>query len=94
MTRDEMIEALKKGRVNVTFTKKDGTERKMTCTLQEDRIPPVFLNGTEQFEHKTRKQNLDVIPVFDLDIQEWRSFRVDSVKKFKSEKRKKHAAST
>lgn len=92
MTRDEMIEALKKGRVNVTFTKKDGTERKMICTLQEDRIPPVFLNGTEQFEYKTRKQNLDVIPVFDLDIQEWRSFRVDSVKKFKAEKRKKYGS--
>ena len=28
------------GPVTVTFTKKDGTERVMKCTLKEDVIPP------------------------------------------------------
>jgi hypothetical protein len=43
-------------------------------------LPPVFLNGTEQMEQKVRKQNLDVVSVWDLDKNAWRSFRLDSVK--------------
>jgi hypothetical protein len=80
MTRDELMTTLKENVAVVSFTKKDGTEREMRCTLQESMLPPVFLNGTEQMEQKVRKQNLDVVSVWDLDKNAWRSFRLDSVK--------------
>jgi hypothetical protein len=80
MTRDELMTTLKENVAVVSFTKKDGTEREMRCTLQESMLPPVFLNGTEQMEQKVRKQNPDVVSVWDLDKSAWRSFRLDSVK--------------
>jgi alpha-glucosidase (family GH31 glycosyl hydrolase) len=64
--------------VLVTFTKKDGTERKMRCTLAESRIPT-----DKQPKSAKEKTDSDVIPasqpVFDLDINEWRAFRWDSL---------------
>lgn len=77
MEKSSLIEALWSGDVSVTFTKKDGTERIMKCTLQESKIPSEFTpKGTE------RKVNDQIIAVFDLENQGWRSFRLDSVKKF------------
>ena len=73
--RDWIVSHLKLGPVQVTFTKKDGSERVMTCTLKSDL--------TEEYEKKTEKvkqANPDVCPVFDLDVKAWRSFRFDSVK--------------
>lgn len=68
------------GEVYVTFEKKDGSMREMRCTLKEGVIPT--------FEKKTeteRKKNDEVMAVFDLDKNEWRSFRFDSVKEVKFE---------
>lgn len=63
------------GPVTVTFTKKDGTERNMVCTLKEEL--------TKDYEKKTdrvKAVNEETCPVFDIEKQEWRSFRYDSVK--------------
>ena len=60
----------------ITFTKKDGSERKMRCTLNEDAIP------SEKAPKKAGKsQSEDAIAVFDVEKSDWRSFRFDSVKK-------------
>ena len=60
----------------ITFTKKDGTERKMLCTLMEDKIP------SEKTPKNTGKtQSEESIAVFDLEKGDWRSFRFDSVKR-------------
>ena len=60
------------GEVYVTFTKKDGEEREMRCTLNEELAP--------HYEKKTeRKVNDEVCFVYDLDKDAWRSFRFDSV---------------
>jgi len=62
--------------VTVTFTKKDGTERAMVCTLVNDKIP------SEKAPKNTGKTHSDeAIAVFDVEKQDWRSFRWDSVKK-------------
>ena len=62
--------------VTVTFTKKDGTERAMVCTLVNDKIP------SEKAPKNTGKSNSDeAIAVFDVEKQDWRSFRWDSVKR-------------
>lgn len=62
--------------VVVKFTKKDETERIMNCTLYPPRLPPVVID-----ESKTpRKVSPNVIRVFDLDLDEWRSIIPRSVK--------------
>jgi hypothetical protein len=67
---------LRDEKVTITFTKKDETERVMVCTLKEEKIP------SEKSPKNTGKsQSDDAIAVFDLEKQDWRSFRFDSVKK-------------
>lgn len=86
MSRDEIKEILSKNVATITFTKNDGSSRDMLCTLREDVLPPEFLNGTEQMKKKTRKQNPDVLPVWDIEKKAWRSFRVDAVEFIKIDK--------
>lgn len=76
MTRDEIKDILSKNVATVTFVKNDGTSREMFCTLRPDMIPNVLEEDTEK---KARKQNLDVLPVWDVAKNAWRSFRIDSV---------------
>lgn len=59
----------------VTFTKKDGTERKMLCTLSEGRIPA---DKTPK-EGTTSQTAGSALRVFDTEKQEWRSFRWDAI---------------
>jgi hypothetical protein len=64
--------------VKITFTKKDGTERVMNCTLDPNVIPLV-----ESVQDKREKnKDKDYIAVYDTDIKAWRSFIVKSVKSF------------
>jgi len=78
--RKWIIGHMKMGPVSVTFTKKDGTERVMSCTLQPKLLPPQELKETT-----VKKENTDTVRVFDLEKQEWRSFTVKSVKKVQFE---------
>jgi hypothetical protein len=60
--------------LRVTFTKKDGTERVMTCTKNMEKIP------VEHHPKGTGKpRTSDAIAVFDLDNNGWRSFSPSSV---------------
>jgi hypothetical protein len=61
--------------LTVTFTKKDGTERVMRCTLDPAKLPI-----REHTETKIRKPNNEILSVFDLDAQGWRSFTKTAVK--------------
>jgi hypothetical protein len=85
-TRSEMINELKKSTCRVIFTKVNGDERNMVCTLDESIIPaPVVAaenRGTMIKEIQSRTVNEDVIPVWDITAEGWRSFRVDSVLSF------------
>jgi hypothetical protein len=62
--------------VCVVFTKKDGTEREMFCTLSEGKIPTDKQPKTSEESGTTAGSALRV---FDTVKQEWRSFRWDSV---------------
>ena len=64
--------------LRVTFTKKDGTERSMLCTLSEAKIPSDKLPKAESTATTTLGS---AVRVFDLEKTEWRSFRWDSVTK-------------
>ena len=71
---EDLVDRLKQSVVNVVFTKADGSERTMNCTLKLENIPE------DQHPKSTIKSESDQIHVFDIDIQEWRSFNFSSVK--------------
>jgi phage-related protein len=77
LTRNEMVESLRKGVYEVTFTKADGSKRVMKCTLIESMLP-----SYEKKTERTTKIKDDVVAVYDLDNAGWRSFRADSVNLF------------
>ena len=79
---------LQNSEVTVTFTKADGTDRDMLCTLDGSRIPvsvvkPVqAVDGIVRESKKPKKEpDPHSIRVFDLQKQEWRSFRFERLKK-------------
>ena len=71
MNREILIKNLQKRTMRITFTKVNGEERVMDCTLQEHMVPPTNPDN--------RKENETVLPVWDINKGEWRSFRLDSV---------------
>jgi hypothetical protein len=71
MKRDTLIKNLEKKAMRITFTKVNGDERVMDCSLQEHLVPPTNPDN--------RKENEEVLPVFDINKGEWRSFRMDSI---------------
>lgn len=76
--RKWLIGLLAERPVELKFEKKDGSIRDMTATLKEDMVIA--------YEKKTDKEkvvNEEVLPVFDVAKQEWRSFRLDSLKEIK-----------
>lgn len=64
--------------LTVTFTKNNGDNRIMACTLQEDQIPKATKEDPLS-QKKIRKINPEVCAVWDLNAQGWRSFRWDKV---------------
>lgn len=75
-TRKELVHWLYNGTPTVTFTKVNGEKRVMKCTLQEGIAPAV---ETTTSKGTTRKVSDDVLAVWDMNKQAWRSFRIDSV---------------
>lgn len=84
--RDWVRRLLQTTEVEVEFVKSDGTLRVMRCTLVPDQIPetsikPKSVDGIV-IESKPRKQpDPHSIRVFDLEQQEWRSFRFDRLRR-------------
>jgi hypothetical protein len=66
----------------VVFTKVDGTEREMKCTLLPEYLPtkPVVDGQQLLTESLPRAENPNTMSVWDLESNGWRSFRTDSVK--------------
>jgi len=71
------------GPIEVVFTKKDGTTRKMNCTLKEELIP-AEKKVVSKSEDK-RNVTMETLAVWDLDNNGWRSFRLDSITSVKFE---------
>jgi hypothetical protein len=74
--RKILLEDLKRGVIEVQFTKVDGTPRTMRCTLMPQLLPE---NHNEREEHEFHTKNPDVVAVWDTQKKGWRSFRLDSV---------------
>lgn len=73
MNKTEFTQLLKKSDLEVKFVKKgDGTERTIRCSsnIPEDKLSPTGLS-------KIKPEKL--VTVYDMDLNEWRSFYVDSI---------------
>lgn len=64
--------------LSVQFTKKDGTNRTMLCTLMPEYLPVVDKQEDNEVK-STKKQLEESVAVWDLEKKAWRSFRFDSV---------------
>jgi len=78
--RTQILTGLHSGIITVVFTKVDGTERTMKCTLNKEYLPE-----QKDLEEEISKRNKsdEVIAVWDVENNGWRSFRWDSVKGYK-----------
>ena len=81
MSRIDMMKELTSRECQVKFKKVNGDLRDMTCTLKEDIIPSATKTDPMS-QKKIRAINDEVIPVWDVKAEGWRSFRVDSVVSF------------
>ena len=62
----------------ITFTKVDGTERVMKCTLEATELPPVVIK--EDAKPRKETTSTKALRVFDLEKKEWRSFTDKNLK--------------
>lgn len=70
--REQITKYLREGVVTVGFTKKNGEDRKMNCTLMA--IPT-----EKQPKGETPERKGTSLAAFDIDKQEWRSFNLENV---------------
>jgi hypothetical protein len=75
--RQDVLNMLNNRVVTVTFTKVNGEERVMNCTLLSEYLPggtgPTLLQESAG----------DNVSVWDVEANGWRSFRVSSIKAIK-----------
>jgi len=74
---DMLRSMLRESVCEVTFTKVNGDLRTMPCTLNPGMLPPIV--ESEDMEMPKRKVSDKSLAVFVTDINEWRSFRLDSI---------------
>lgn len=84
LNKTALKDVLENNIVTVIFTKANGEERTMKCTLLPSYLPVKIVKESSegpQLLLENRKEPENSIAVWDLDIEGWRSFRVDSVKR-------------
>jgi hypothetical protein len=70
----QLADLLKLYEAKVTFTKKDGTERVMKCTLKSDIVIP-----HEKTTERVKVPNDDLLPVWDMEASGWRTITVPNI---------------
>jgi hypothetical protein len=79
--RDKLLNDLRNNAIEIHFTKVNGENRVMRCTLMHRLLPEAFVKSLDeqQNEKSFHNQNPEVIAAWDLQKAAWRSFRIDSV---------------
>lgn len=77
-TKEELFKLLETEVVEVTFTKLNGDERKMPCTLIPSMLPPAKKDDPLT-QKKVRNISDKVIAVWAIESKGFRSFRYDRV---------------
>ena len=79
-TREFLEEQLRRGICMVVFTKGDGTVRELECTLLDSYIAKHGYSVTyDENGERAKPKNENMLPVWDIESEGWRSFKVDSV---------------
>jgi len=78
--RSEVKDALVKDTAVVTFTKINGDERVMTCTLNPNDLPKVVVKEGEEKKERVIKNPENSLAVFDVTANGWRSFVIKNIK--------------
>ncbi len=73
-----LAKLLRESNAEITFTKKDGTKRIMKCTLREGVAIPY-----EKKTDRTREAKDNVLPVWDLEADGWRSVNTETIEDVK-----------
>ena len=73
----QLKQTLENGVNTVVFTKLNGEVRELYCTLDPEELP--VSDKQLLTENTTKKENDEVLSVWDLDKKAWRSFRLDSI---------------
>lgn len=74
-----MIDDLRNNVCEVTFIKANGSERTMICTLKPEFLPASDYNVSND----TSDQRADLITVWDVEAEGWRSVKPSKVTEFK-----------
>ena len=77
--KQQIAEQARNGIINVRFTKVNGEERDMKCTLLSEYLP------NQQEMDFTEVDSKDYLAVWDVEVNGWRSFRIESVSEVKQE---------
>lgn len=80
MDTETIFSQLKSNVCEVIFTKVDGTERRMVCTLYESYLPKQIELEESIQNNSTPKTS---ISVWDVEKNGWRSFKIENVSSFK-----------
>lgn len=73
--KKSLQELLRQNTATVTFTKKDGTDRVMVCTLKEGVVVP-----HERKTDRVKEPKDDLLPVWDIEASAWRSITIPNIK--------------
>jgi len=80
LTKDDYRTLLKKDIYVIYFEKKDGDIRKLIGTLKVEFLPKNEKDFVkEKLDVPKKVENDNVLAVYDVLKQEWRSFRLDSI---------------
>jgi hypothetical protein len=82
ISRMIIIKHLTEGICQVDFTKIDGTNRKLYCTLVSGIIPSKYKESIEKT--LTQTNDSDIVPVWDITEGKWKSFRISKINFFRS----------
>ena len=74
LAKQELADKLRENIANVTFTKKDGTERVMKCTLKEGVAIP-----HERKTDRVKEPKDDLLPVWDIEAEAWRTITIPNI---------------
>jgi hypothetical protein len=79
--RDKLLSDLRNNAIEVHFTKVNGENRAMRCTLMPRLLPESYVKSLEEQESEKgfHNKNPDVIAAWDLEKAAWRSFKINSV---------------
>lgn len=81
MGRQAVLELLRENILEVTFTKKSGEQRIMTCTLDPD-VLRAHIDDKYSSDLKESQTDRSNCVVWDLKAQAWRSFLWDNITDF------------